>query len=276
LNDAGAVQVLLDLRARWSERGVDWWGEDPTTLDGDGWVRVDELAADPAIISSLVDGWADAHGIHNRKAAASLLVKRLGSILAFPPTVAWMNWQRVPTILPDGTWLRLTTAGPDRLAVPEPTALVLEDDPLAGASDVSVAATTGQLLEHLHATSYDATMGAVIDGFHAAERTGRRHLWGNLALTAVNSALWCTDRSESWDDGRELLDSDQRLARTIDVVPADRPDTGPFLVALRKTCCMAYADEDHGWCASCSLLDRDDRIADLTERIGDAWRDRTG
>ena len=118
-------------------------------------------------------------------------------------------------------------------------------------------------------------MGALIDGFHAAERTGRRHLWGNLGLTAVNSALWCTQRPDSWDDGPRLLAVDERLDRTVDVLPAERPDAGRFLVALRKTCCMAYADADHGYCASCSLLDRDERIDDLTVRIGDAWRDRT-
>jgi hypothetical protein len=272
----GAVEVLLDLRRRWLERGVDWWSADPTQLDGDGWVRVDELAADAPRISSLVDGWATTHGIEHRKAAASLLVKRLGSIVAFPPTVAWMNWQRVPTIRPDRLWLRFGSQGPERLAIPEPEVVVLDGDPLVGGPGVSVAASPADLLDHLHATAYDATMGALIDGFHAAERTGSRHLWGNLALTAVNSALWCTNRPESWSDGRELLHSDDRLTRTLDVVPADRPDTGPFLVALRKTCCMAYADPDHGWCASCSLLDRDDRIDDLTERIGNAWRDRTG
>lgn len=272
----GAVDVLLALRARWLERGVDWWGEDPTSLDGDGWVRVDELAADPGRISTLVDDWARTHRIEHRKGAASLLVKRLGSILAFPPTVAWMNWRQVPSIRPDGVWLRFAPGGPTRLAVPEPEALVLADDALVGGEGVTVAADVEALRVHLHATAYDATLGALIDGFHAAERTGTRHLWGNLALTAVNSALWCTQRPDSWNDGEHLLGTDERLARTLDVVPAERPDTGPFLVALRKTCCLAYVDLDHGTCASCSLLDRDERIDDLTVRIGDAWRDRTG
>jgi hypothetical protein len=272
----GAVQVLLDLRERWLVRGVDWWSDDPTERPGHGWIRVDEFAGDADRISTAVDAWADTHSITHRKAAASLLVKRLGSILAFPPTVAWMNWQRVPTLRPDGVWLRLGAGGPERLAMPEPEVVVLDGDPLVGAPGVSVAASSSELLGHLRATAYEATMGMVIDGFNAAERTGSRHLWGNLALTAVNSALWCTDRAESWADGAELLASDERLARTLEVVPAERPDTGSFLVALRKTCCLAYADGDHGTCASCSLLDRDDRIVDLTERIGNAWRDRTG
>lgn len=271
----GGVRVLLDLRDRWSERGVDWWSHDPTTLDGDGWVRVDELAADHDRIAAVVTSWAAVHGIDDRKAAASLLVKRLGSILAFPPTVAWMTWRRVPTIRPDGVWLRFTAGGPDRLAIPEPAARVGHRDELAGSPGISTA-TDDELVSHLRAGAYDATMGALIDGFHAAERTGRRHLWGNLALTAVNSALWCTQRPDAWSDGRALLGTDIRLGRTLEVLEADRPDTGPFLVALRKTCCMAYADADHGWCASCSLLDRDARVVDLTERIGNAWRDRTG
>lgn len=273
---SGAVDVLLDLRARWAPRGVDWWSEDPTSLDGSGWVRADELARDPQRISALVDDWAGAYGIEHRKAAASLLVKRLGSILAFPPTVAWLNWRRVPTVRPDGVWLRFGAGGPERLALPAPDVLVLADDALAGGDGVTVATDPADLLEHLWATAYDETMGALIDGFHVAERTGTRHLWGNLALTAVNSALWCTGRADAWNDGRSLLERDRRMARTVSIVPAHRPDTGPFLVALRTTCCLAYEDGDHGTCASCSLLDRDERIDDLTQRIGDAWRDRTG
>jgi hypothetical protein len=186
-----------------------------------------------------------------------------------------MSWRRVPTLRAEGLWLRFEGGEPKRLAVPEPEAAVLAGDDLAGSEAIAVLGEP-ELLGHLHATAYDDAMGTLIDGFHAAERTGRRHLWGNLALTAVNSALWCTHRADAWDDGPRLLDTDRRLDRTIDVLPAERPDTGHFLVALRKTCCLAYADEDHGTCASCSLLDRDERIDDLTVRIGDAWRDRTG
>jgi hypothetical protein len=271
----GAVQILLDLRDRWAERGVDWWSSEPTERAGDGWVRIDELAADPERIGALVTGWGSAHGIDARKAAASLFAKRLGSILSFPPTVAWMAWRRVPTVRPETTWLRFVDDEPVRLAVDEPQALVRADDPLVGAAGVDVA-DEAALVEHLRRTAYEATMGTLIDGVHAAERTGRRHLWGNLGLTAINSALWSAPVTEAWGDGRRLLQSDDRLARTIDVLEARRPDTGPFLVALRKTCCLAYADDDHGYCASCSLLDREDRIEDLTVRIGNAWRDRTG
>jgi hypothetical protein len=272
---AAATTILLDLRERWADRGVDWWSEDPTTLTGSGWVRIDELAADPERIRDLVGAWATTHRIEHRKAAASLLVKRLGSILAFPPTVAWMSWRRVPTISPTATYLRFVDGQPVRLAIPEPRAVVAPDDPLAVAPDIDTADALG-LLDHLRVTAYEATMGALIDAFHSVERTGRRHLWGNLGLTAVNSALWSAPRAQAWDDGRALVDSDVRLARTLEILDADRPDTGRFLVALRRTCCMAYADDDHGYCASCSLLDRGERITDLTTRIGDAWRDRTG
>ncbi|NQY57892.1 MAG: (2Fe-2S)-binding protein [Ilumatobacteraceae bacterium] len=50
-------------------------------------------------------------------------------------------------------------------------------------------------------------------------------------------------------------------------------DVDAFTLALRRTCCLAY-ETPHGYCASCSLLDCDERVADLTVRIGDAWRDR--
>ena len=220
-----AVQVLLDLprpvgraRGRLVERGPDQPSRDRVGAGGRAGRR-------PGAHRSVVTGWQRTHGIDDRKAAASLLVKRLGSIIAFPPTVAWMSWRRVPALRADGLWLRFEGGEPKRLAVPAPEVAVLEGDDLAGSDDIVVLGER-ELLDHLHATVYDDAMGTLIDGFHAGERTGRRHLWGNLALTAVNSALWCTHRADAWADGPRLLDTDRRLGRTIDVLPAERPDAG--------------------------------------------------
>lgn len=269
----GAVQVLLDLRDRWLLRGVDWWSDDPTRMEGGGWIRLDDLTADPDRIRDAVSGYGDALGVDDRKAAASLLVKRLGSILAFPPTVAWMDWRRVPTMLPDRVWMRFADGKPARICVPDPEVRVLADDPLAGRAGVFVA-DEDALMDRLLADAYTGTMGSIFDAVHRVERTGRRHLWGNLALTAINSSIWCTRNPDPWADGWRLLQSRTELARTAETLPRDDEDAGRYLVALRKTCCMAYADPGHGYCASCSLLDRDERIEDLTVRIGEAWRNR--
>ncbi|MEM8706379.1 MAG: (2Fe-2S)-binding protein [Actinomycetota bacterium] len=130
------------------------------------------------------------------------------------------------------------------------------------------------LREHLAATAYDATMTAAIDAIHRCERTGTRHLWGNVALTAINSALWAADAADPWKRGRALFESREVMTRTQDLVECERDDTGPYLVALRKTCCLAYEVASHGYCASCNLVDADDRLESLTVKIGDAWRDR--
>ncbi len=87
-----------------------------------------------------------------------------------------------------------------------------------------------------------------------ALRTGRRHWWGNLALTAVNSALWSADAvaagRDPWEDGRRLEASHPKLAPTLEVVDAGHAEASPFLVAMRKTCCLTYGGDqppEDGW-----------------------------
>ncbi|MEM9464849.1 MAG: (2Fe-2S)-binding protein [Actinomycetota bacterium] len=269
----GAIDVYRDLRTWWLRRGADYWTDDPTDRSGPGWIRVDQLGSDPERLGRIVEDYGDRIGTATRKAAAALLGKRFSAMLAFPPTVAWMQWERVPTVRPDTTWLRFDDRMPTRVAVDEIHATVLADDRLAGSDDCDVLDRQA-LREHLASTAYDATMGAAIDALHTCERTGTRHLWGNVSLTAVNSALWAADAPDPWARGEALCASRDVLARTQELIACERDDTGPYLVALRKTCCLAYEVESHGYCASCSLVDTEQRLATLPDRIGDAWRDR--
>ncbi|MEM7139661.1 MAG: (2Fe-2S)-binding protein [Actinomycetota bacterium] len=268
-----SLEVWRDLREWWLQRGVDYWTDDPTDRSGEGWVRVDAFGDDPQRLRSFVDAYGERISVDDTKAAAALLAKRLSSMLAFPPTVAWMRWNRVPRVTPETAWVRFNENVPDRVAVEAPRMWVLADDDAAGADDVDVVDEDG-LLEALATSSFDETMSSVIDPINAVIRTGSRHLWGNLALVAINSALWAGDSHDPWGKGARLLAARAPLARTLDAEPAQRADTGSFLVALRKTCCLAYENVEHGYCASCSLLDRDERLVDLTRRIGDQWRDR--
>ncbi|MEM8705903.1 MAG: (2Fe-2S)-binding protein [Actinomycetota bacterium] len=270
---AGAIEIYRDLRTWWLRRGADYWTEDPTDRSGDGWIRVDELGDDPDRLGSIVAAYGELIQTGTRKASAALLAKRFSAMLAFPPTVAWMQWERVPTVRPDETWIRFDDGIPVRVAVDRVHAVVRADDPLAGADDCDVG-TSEEIREHLATTAYDATMTAAIDAIHRCERTGTRHLWGNVALTAINSALWAADAPEPWTRGRTLFESRDVMVRTQDLVECHRPDTGPYLVALRKTCCLAYEVKSHGYCASCNLVDADERLESLTVKIGDAWRDR--
>lgn len=274
-SSGGASAIVADLRDAWAQRGTDWWTEDPTDRAGDGWIRIDQLGADPERLGHIVVGYQRLVQAATRKAGAALLAKRLTSILVLPPTVAWLSWHRVPTLLPDETWIQFhPKLGPIRLAVKQVQGMVLAEDPLASSPDCVVAETDDELREHLAATTYDATMGAVIEAIATKERTGRRHLWGNVALVAVNSAMWAGNGTDPWGRGRQLCESRRVLNDTQRVVPCERSDAGEFLLALRSTCCLAYEVESHGYCASCSLLDYDDRVANLTSTIGDLWRDR--
>lgn len=261
-----AVDVLGRLRARWLARGVELLRSDPTDRSGEGWVAVADLA-DPDRAGGAARAYGAAHGIDDPKAAASLLGKRLGSLLAFPATVAWMAERHVPDLTPATTWLRFADGTPSMLAVDEPHGWAPPDRAGAGVDPV---ADPDRLRAVLLDTAYDGAVGPLLDALAAAVRMGRRHLWGNLALVAVNSAIWVPEAPGRWIDADVLLADRPDLARTLEVVDGHDERVGPFRVALRRTCCMAYADPDHGYCASCSLVDRDERLDRLPGQLADA------
>lgn len=266
-----AIDAYRQLGDRWAARSAPLFGTTPTEREGDGWIRVADFAADPERLRSVVAAFGPQITVHDKpKAAAALLSKRLGGLLAFPATVGFMSRRRVIRLVPEHTWVRFTDGIPDRAAISEPYAWVSATDRLAGAVDCEVVDEAAQL-ERLAATAYEATMGTIISALHTVFRTGRRHLWGNLSLAAINSALYCPDGPDPWGDGRRLVAALPTVEPTVDLVPCERDD-GPFTLALRTTCCLAYEREDHGYCASCSLLDRDERIDDLSVSIGDLWR----
>ncbi|HSL59777.1 MAG TPA: (2Fe-2S)-binding protein [Acidimicrobiales bacterium] len=261
-----AVDVLRRLRVRWAARGVELVREDPTDRSGAGWVAVADLA-DPDRARAAAADYGAAHGIADPKAAASLLGKRLGSVLAFPATVAWMAERHVPDLSPDRTWLRFVDGTPTTFAVAEPRGWASPERAGAGVEAVDDPA---RLRARLLDVDYDAAVGPLLDALATAVRMGRRHLWGNLALVAVNSAIWVPEAPDPWGDADALLAERPDLARTLDVRDAHDDRVGPFRVALRRTCCMAYADPDHGYCASCSLVDHDERLARLPGQLADA------
>ncbi|MEM9514901.1 MAG: (2Fe-2S)-binding protein [Actinomycetota bacterium] len=269
---SGALAVYEQLRERWQLRGLDYWTTDPTDRAGDDWFRVSEIDAEPARLDALIAAFGARAETDNTKAAASLLGKRISSLIPFPATVTWMRARRVPIMRPDTTWVQFVDGAAARVAVDDIAAWVLANDELAGAPDCIVV-DDDTMLDHLATVLYEQTMSAVIDALHRHARTGRRHLWGNLALPAINSALWAGEAPDPWTDGRRLLDRLEPVRPTVELLDAERTDADPFTLALRRTCCLAY-ETPHGYCASCSLLDRDERIIDLTARIGDAWRDR--
>jgi ferric iron reductase protein FhuF len=264
----GAAVVYADVRRRWLDKGVELMAEDPTDRPGDGWVRISGLCERPDLLADLVTSFGEVTGVEQRKAAASLLVKRLSSLLAFPATVAWRLWRRVPDLSADNAWVRIGSGRPDHIAFDEARVWVGPDDELRGPG--VIVERELPLPERLLVSAYEDGLGRVIDAVNRSERTGSRHLWGNLALTTVNSALWAGASPEAWHDGEQLCARRTELARTLEILESERHDTGTFAVALRRTCCMAYADPGHGYCESCSLLDHDERVDNLTHLIGDA------
>lgn len=112
-----------------------------------------------------------------------------------------------------------------------------------------------------------AAVAAVIAALRQLVRSGDRHLWGSVALAAVNGLTHAShaagDRARS--DLGALVSARPDLARTVELVTTHDARDEPITFALRRTCCLLYKLPDGAQCATCSLADRASRVASLGE-----------
>lgn len=112
-----------------------------------------------------------------------------------------------------------------------------------------------------------AAVAAVIAALKQLVRSGDRHLWGSVALAAVNALTHAShvagDRARS--DLEALMSARPDLARTVELVTTNDPRGEPITFAIRRTCCLLYKLPDGRQCATCSLVDRTSQVASLSE-----------
>lgn len=167
-------------------------------------------------------------------------------------------------------------------ALRTPTLAVLPEDPLARQPGVEVVDEPTMFRRLLTRTlgyplspgpspprrpAQVAAIAAVIAALRRLVRSGDRHLWGSVALAAVNALTHAShltgERARS--DLDALVSARPDLERTVELVTTHDPRGQPITFAIRRTCCLLYKLPDGRQCATCSLVDRDNRLASLSE-----------
>ncbi len=122
-------------------------------------------------------------------------------------------------------------------------------------------------LPELEAVLFDGTATAVIDGLRRVVRIGRRHLWGNVALAAVNVLASLSHRpgSPADADREALLARRPDLAALVETITARDGRGGTITYAVRRNCCLLAKLPPGTMCGTCSLRPRDERVRECDD-----------
>lgn len=238
-------------------RGVDDVGT------GGGWQPLRELL-EPRGLHSAIDARVARTGCEDRVAVGSVLVRDLLAPLTRLAVAAWSQ---------------------DRVVLDVSTVNVLADvsadGPRVGLAEVRAAGADGHRdpLGTLEAVLLDGTVAAMIESLRRVVRVGRRHLWGNVALAAVNTLTTLSHRVGGTADADRvaLLGRRPDLLAHLDVVTTDDGRGRAITYAIRRSCCLLVKIPPGTMCGTCSLRPRADRIAACdahfrAARFGSAWR----
>ncbi|MBB5874155.1 hypothetical protein F4553_007589 [Allocatelliglobosispora scoriae] len=229
--------------------------------DGPDWFGLDEIAADPVLVTRWLDDLRGGEACGRTDVAAVSLVTYLVSAVADPLTIAVctlrQGWSLPPGSLavhrhPDG-WF-------DGLAVADPSTVVPVE------AEGAVDGLSAQLV---------ALFRPVFDLIRERTRLGRPVMWGALGDTIAGAAVdnareAGTDARVAWRSAAALIDG---IARLVPQVRARRsPATvewsgGTAVFVNRGVCCLYYrvasAEEcadGGGNCTHCPLRSPDDRV----------------
>ncbi len=206
----------------------------------------------PGRLAELVDRqiprWSGAAPI----VAASLLVREITGLVTTVAVDLWGRSRRVLDLSLDNLELACT-ADATRLALRHAGLRTLPGDPATARSDVA-ALPEHDLRTALLTTILDGTIPTVVDSMQEVVRTGRRHLWGNVALGIANGFTTVGHSHDGADEERRrFLAHRPELTRTIELLTVDDGLGGELTCALRRTCCLLDEVDPAYRCATCSL-----------------------
>lgn len=136
------------------------------------------------------------------------------------------------------------------------------------------------VLARLERWLLDDAATCYIGGLRAVTRVGAWHLWGTVALAAVNTVA-ALDHSREGRSERAarrdlLLQRRPELARLVDIVTIADDDGEALTYAIRRTCCLIVKLPGAGQCGTCSLRPRDERTTTCSRYFLDQRRANAG
>lgn len=259
-----------------------------------GWIAASDILRSPRRLEPLIVAASQRFGCQDRKLVLAQIARETIAQITTAAVHTWSHQRRLLDFSAANVMLRegdlAISAGLRSLRT-----AVLASDPMAtggpathgsraGGAGIQVL-DEGQMLERLlHMTvgnpvprgampegepEHVATVATVIAGVRSLVASGDRHLWGSAAL-AVTAALAQASHSRGHEaaaaDLGTVFSARPDLAATVAVI-ATQDDLGePLQFAIRRTCCVLYKLREDGMqCATCSLRDREESVASLTD-----------
>lgn len=234
----------------------------------DGWVGLDEVLDDGAILDSWYAGVLAGPARGHADVAGSFLAAWLSSVIGGPVAAAVLGqhgaWSSDPAALsvhrhPEG-WF-------DGFAVARSIVLVLPDDPDAAHPGTEVVATVASLRARV-ADDLVPLLERIFAGIRARAPFGLRGMWGSLADHVGAIAVALARRSgggheQQWAAAAALLDAMAERASRVVARPALRLvdwSGGVAPLSVRGTCCLWYKTNPRGpdrggedFCTTCPL-----------------------
>jgi hypothetical protein len=233
--------------------------------EGAGWIAGVDLMHTEGPFERLLDRIGRLSGVPgDRRTIAASFALRFGwaSAMAIAP---WLRHRCVPDISLGNVSFRFSDATSlERTAVHEPRGVVIEGDPRAAHPSMTTVPGAAALLAALR----DALVSQstpVVGALYAWSGFSRRAIWGQVTST------WASHVTGFWEPH-----DDQRAARPVltalfagdDLVASMQPrmdvveEDGAFhLYQRRASCCRFYLLPQGVLCASCPLVEDEERLA---------------
>jgi hypothetical protein len=226
--------------------------------DGGG-VRVDALLADGRLFPALTRAAGPRFESDDRALVGAQLVREWVAAITAAAVTTWGRDRR----LFDWSARNVLVRSDGTVALRRADLLVLPDDELAGLPGVTVTSKQG-LLDGLLDGALgrdpgDSAVATVIAAARRAVRSGDRHYWGTVAVTAANTLTTVSHEVGPRADWyRELILARRPdLARTVEVLTVDDGHGDTVSCARRLTCCLLVKLPGAVQCGTCNLRDRD-------------------
>jgi hypothetical protein len=231
---------------------------------GDGWVTVEELIADRSPLrEELLARIRRRYHTDDRHFVAMTFFGATIWQVVVASIASYLTARRVPQLNPANVMLRWDADGwADTVAIVNARFAALPDDPAADHVDVTIVADRDALRARLVEYIVSDYVPALIDVTSATSPLGKHALWSVVADRCVGTIVWLAPQlnltATCGTEVRALLQAWPRKTRTniLAVEHAGRQE----LFLERSSCCLSYKVPEHGYCSTCPLVSREERV----------------
>ncbi len=237
--------------------------------DGPGWVTVEGLAKNPALLEDLLARLGREYEMEYRPFTGTTLLRDYLWRSLSTAVAALLTERRLPDLRTSNVALRFDGSGfVEGLAFLEPRFFALPDDPEAAHPDAAVVPSEDALLGELRGTLSETHLPAVVPALRGLRvRRGTRALQRAVSDVCAEALMFVGRDLGREDEGcalaESLLSAPSPLQAPANYYVLEYPG-GTERTRIRHTCCLYYKVGD-GCCFTCPRKTDEERVRQLTE-----------